>query len=226
MEVSVLNSSGSGRRGSLLVVIMGLILILLGMTVAVSVRVKASMDNSEEIQKHAQAFLMMRACKMYMDVRWARVNMDPTYASAPMKMLGVFAPPSGTRSALTGGDGGDGGSTAMTQSATSAPTTGLGPLANRLGWFHIAKKSDTEAYIIASGGGGGVGTSGGQAKRNGESMYPSANPRDAYDVLYYYLLTNPGSAGSATQSWIQVLPLGGMSSTSPVVNSDQIWLVQ
>lgn len=232
----------AARRGSLLVVIMGLILILLGMTVAVSVRVNAGLDGAERIQRHAQSFLMMNACKLYLDIRWMQLKSQPGFSSsslfsAPMKMLGPLetdaASPGPDRYALTGGDGGDvwtaNLASSMNRSATESATTGLGPLSNRLGWFHASRKSDTEAYVVAAGGGGGISQGGLQTKRSIDRMFETAGQwsvREANDVVYYYLLTNLGGA-SATSATVQVFPLQGRSADgkTPKVNGENIWLM-
>lgn len=228
MTTSIRLGHTAARRGSLLVVIMGLVLILLGMTVAVSVRIGAGMNDAELVQRYAQSFLMMEAVKTYADVRFAQVAAkapsDPYYTSVLTALtannLDLIKPYDGTNRAMTGGDGGDGGSTVMSAMTQSATAGGLGPLANRMGWFHVVETATAgQVYVIAAGGGGGTDASGAeQAKRKSTTMHGgtlgAADPRDSYDAMTYYRMTLPTASSSAS---VVVQPTAGRSSTAVIM---------
>lgn len=119
------------RRGSLLVVVMGMIILMLGLTIGLASKVSNSIKGNVIIQRQAQAHIMMLAAKMIIK------RADSGIGDSCALPAGVTL-----ASGLTAGDGGSNGNL----------DSSLG-----FGWVHIKETGVAqEYYVIAGGGGSGI----------------------------------------------------------------------
>lgn len=167
------------RGGSVLIVMMGISLILIGLLLTMVVKTKKSLDDSILIGKHAQAYLMMQAATMFLTDWDSTQNapessvMDPTHKFKQNRLNYEMK------------NGGRCQTLALTY-----------PLADSQGWYYVMcwekgdalsiPKIDPKYFVIAAGGASKVRT------------IPSKSP---YDVCYYFSYT-PSAAGGTSSGTI------------------------
>lgn len=154
------------RRGTLLVVVLGLITIFLALMLAITVRVYNSTKTGTSVQQSAQAYIMLQAAKMIIDAG----NRSSPLVTIPLP--------------VTAGD----------QSDLSSPAGANKPFGDILGWCRIAKDAAATSppvfWIVAAGGSSAFGT----AKVNITDGDPLRNSYEVR--YYYKATYDPAKAGT------------------------------
>jgi hypothetical protein len=170
------------RRGSLLIVVMGMIILMLALTIGLASRVSKAIEESGVMQRQAQAFVMACNAKILL------VSYADRYAATPALITNL-----GTNGETIGNN----------------PSTAAHLYADRLGWFRIrataippatATTASITCSVLAAGGSSGQG--GRQVTALGPAAGESARivAANNFDVRYGFTMsaTFPTVLPSAT----------------------------
>lgn len=199
----MINSHGLSKRGSLLVVVMGLIVLMLGLTMGLASRVMRGIDDSATTQRQAQAFIMTSNAKIVLLGCYDKFKAgDTTNAIEPLRgtSIGDFE-------------------------GTTTTSTLIRPYLGRLGWARIKSSLPSSASpssaaitaglaasppvascdLLTAGGAGGwnkpAGTGGAKATSLGGGT-PEVN---AFDIRYAYTVSATFGATLADPSYFRVI---------------------
>lgn len=123
------------RKGTALIVMIGIVTILGALILSLTLRVKSGISDRSNIQKHAQAFMMMQAAAIYLNNTWDSTNRSPEYPLGNNRL---------EFNAVGGLSGGN-----------CASLSSNYPLAANLGWYKIIFPSATltDDYLACAVGG-------------------------------------------------------------------------
>lgn len=193
------------RSGTVLVVMIGISTILMGLILALGLRVKRSISDQSGFQKHAQAFMMAQAAAMYLNNAWDITNKSPEYLTGNNRILWDPVQPAAPAPAIP--------CTEFT-AGLCANQAATRPIAGSLGWYHIRVVRASagppvipnDFYCITAVGGASKG-------RNPSTIKPNNNPADyearyylTYDPVSFTFNTIPLQPSSVT-GWITSDPL-------------------
>lgn len=156
------HSSCRGRRGAVMIVVMGLITILLSLVLGVTVKVYNGIKNGSNVTQNAQAWIMMEAARMSL---------------ARQRVAATPLPWATANSAVTIGN----------ILAADIPDKRLD---DRLGWAHIRQVGTaTQYYVFANGGGSAGPDTSSPPNVFKETTLTDGDPvRNAMDVRYLYFM--------------------------------------
>lgn len=192
------------QSGSVLVVMMGISLIIIGLILTLTLRVRQSLSDVPIIAKHAQAYLMLQGALMYLN-EWPSTHVTPpknppeklnaagTTTDDPTKRLGFYVLGSYPYPYAN-----------LTPPATPTPPAHPTPSVASWGWYFIAYESTTSTtkkYFIVTAGGGSHGRTMPVKDANGKKSLTDQWP---YEICYYFTYdpsTNPSSAVLTGPTW-------------------------